>query len=222
MLKQLPRDILWPMRILLVTTNEGKIKELKHMLQNEGLEVFGLDGIATDEDIETGSTFAENALLKARYYHSMTGLTTIADDSGLEVNALSGAPGIYSARYGGPSATDGDRIVKLLGELEGIPTEARGARFVCAAAIVWKDGERVFEDEARGFVLAHPRGDGGFGYDPVFYYPPFDRTFAELKPEEKREVSHRGRAFQRLTAWLKGPDSLDMMKSSDKINGPNG
>ena len=222
MLKQFPRDIIWPMRILLATMNEGKIKELKRMLQNEGLEVTGLDAIATDEDIETGSTFAENALLKARYYHTMTGLTTIADDSGLEVDALGGAPGIYSARYGGPAATDGDRIIKLLGELQEVPIEARGARFVCAAAIVWGGGERVFEDESRGFVLTRPRGDGGFGYDPVFYYPPLDRTFAELMPEEKEEVSHRGRAFQKLAGWLKGSDALDMMKSSDKINDPNG
>lgn len=191
------------MQILLATTNKGKIRELRQMLGGEGFQVAGLEGLPTSEDIETGSTFAENALLKARYYHNLTNLVTVADDSGLEVEALGGAPGIYSARYGGPDATDEDRIAKLLREMKDVPTKGRNARFVCAAAIVWSRGEEVFTDEVRGSILREPRGSAGFGYDPVFYYEPFGRTFAELDQEEKSEVSHRGRAFRQLVQWLR-------------------
>lgn len=190
------------MRILLATTNKGKIRELKRLLGDEGFDVIGLEGLPTPDDIETGSTFAENALLKAHYYHNLTGLVTVADDSGLEVEALKGAPGIYSARYGGPDATDADRIAKLLKEMKDVPIHERNARFVCAAAIVWKDGEKVFADEVRGRILEEPRGEGGFGYDPVFYYEPFSKSFAELDQEKKSEVSHRGLAFGKLVQWL--------------------
>lgn len=217
MVDAIPRVILLPMRILLATTNEGKIKELEQILCDEGLEVMGLGAMATKEDIETGSTFAENALIKARYYHSMSGLPAIADDSGLEVAALGGAPGLYSARYGGPDATDSDRVVKLLDEMAAVPPEARGARFVCAATIVWETGERVFEDEVRGFITDGPRGEGGFGYDPIFYYPPLEKTFAELMPLEKAEVSHRGRAFGRLAVWLRQARTLDRLKTGGRI-----
>ncbi|HEY7544192.1 MAG TPA: RdgB/HAM1 family non-canonical purine NTP pyrophosphatase [Blastocatellia bacterium] len=188
------------MQLLLATTNEGKIQELRQLLSDSGLEVVGLGDRAVEEEIETGATFKENALLKAQYYHRMTSMPTIADDSGLEVDALDGAPGVYSARYGGP--TDADRTGKLLEEIRDVPEERRGARFVCAAAIAWDGGERVFEDEARGVLLYHPRGQGGFGYDPIFFYPPLGKTFAELTREEKERVSHRGRAFRRLVAWL--------------------
>ncbi|HVG21914.1 MAG TPA: RdgB/HAM1 family non-canonical purine NTP pyrophosphatase [Blastocatellia bacterium] len=190
------------MRVLLATTNSGKVLELKRILGEQGIEVVGLDNKATTEDIETGSTFAENALLKARHYHRHSGLTTIADDSGLEVESLGGAPGIASARYGGAGATDADRTAKLLAELKDVPPENRAARFVCAAAIVWGGGERVFTGEARGILLGEPRGQNGFGYDPVFYYEPLGRTFAELTLAEKSEVSHRGRAFHGLARWL--------------------
>jgi XTP/dITP diphosphohydrolase len=190
------------MRVLLATTNKGKVLELKRILGERGIEVVGLDDSATTEEIETGSTFTENALLKARHYHRHSGLPTVADDSGLEVEALGGAPGIASARYCGAGATDGERTAKLLAELKDVPPENRAARFVCAAAIVWGGGEQVFTEEVRGVVLSEPRGRGGFGYDPVFYYDPLGKTFAELTPGEKSEVSHRGRAFHRLAGWL--------------------
>ena len=185
-----------------------------------GLEVEGLTGAMSTEEIETGSTFEENALLKARRYHSLSGHPVIADDSGLEVDALGGQPGIHSARYGGPGATDTDRIMKLLDEIKDVTPESRGARFVCAAAIVWAEGERVFVEEARGHILQAPRGQGGFGYDPVFYYPQLGRTFAELSSEEKSAVSHRGLAFHRLAGWLKRSGLLDTTGSSGKINNP--
>jgi XTP/dITP diphosphohydrolase len=210
------------MRVLMATANEGKIKELKRILGREGLDVAGLGRLAASEDIETGSTFAENALLKARYYHNRSGLPTIADDSGLEVDALGGAPGIYSARYGGPRATDRDRTAKLLAALKDVPDERRGARFVCAAAIVWGGGEQVFVDEVRGSILDEPRGHNGFGYDPVFYYPSLNRSFAELTLDEKAEVDHRGRAFRRLVRWLNESGVLDTPSRDDKMFVPTG
>ncbi len=210
------------MRLLVATTNRGKMLELSRLLDEYGLEVEALGGAASTEEIETGSTFAENALLKARHFHNLTGLPTIADDSGLEVEALGGAPGIHSARYGGPLATDSDRYKKLLDELKDVPVEKRAARFVCAAAFCWEGGERVFTDEARGAILGQPRGRDGFGYDPVFYYQPLERTFAELTAEEKAEVSHRGRAFRRLAGWLKQSGVLDTAKSDAKIKNPTG
>lgn len=192
------------MRILLATTNEGKIRELNQLLSGEGFDVIGLESLPTSEEIETGATFAENALLKARYYHNLTDLVTVADDSGLEVESLGGAPGIYSARYAGRGATDKDRIAKLMREMQAVGADQRSARFVCAAAIVWQQGEKVFTDEVCGRILTQPHGEGGFGYDPVFYYEPHGRTFAEMSQHEKSEVSHRGRAFRQLVQWIRG------------------
>jgi len=171
-------------------------------MRQAGIEITGLDQSASTEEIETGSTFAENALLKARHYHRLGGLPTIADDSGLEVEALGGAPGVHSARYAGREASDADCIAKLLDELKGLPPARRRARFACAAAIVWEGGEKVVLDEAPGVILNGARGSNGFGYDPVFLYEPLGKTFAELTPSEKEMVSHRGRAFRRLSAWL--------------------
>lgn len=189
---------------------------------SQSIEVAGLGNLAAPEDLETGSTFAENALLKARYFHARTGLVTVADDSGLEVEALAGRPGIYSARYGGAAATDTERTRKLLEEMKDVPAEGRAARFVCAAAIVWEAGEQVFEDEAQGVILREPQGRSGFGYDPVFYYPPLGRSFAELVAEEKAEVSHRGRAFRRLAGWLNASGLLDTPSEGDRIIFPAG
>jgi len=182
-----------------------------------GIEIIGLSDSASTERIETGSTFSENALLKARYYHRLSELPTVADDSGLEVQALGNAPGVYSARYAGAIANDADRIAKLLEEMKNVPPQQRSARFVCAAAIVWKGGERVFMGDARGVILNNPRGVNGFGYDPVFFYEPLGKTFAELTPSEKAKASHRGRAFRQLSAWLNESDVLDTQGSSDKI-----
>jgi XTP/dITP diphosphohydrolase len=210
------------MKLLLATTNRGKISELKRLLGEQQIDLIGLDVTDSTEEIETGMTFVENALLKARHYHHLTGLPTIADDSGLEVAALDGRPGVASARYAGPAASDADRIMKLLGELQNVPDDRRAARFVCAAALVWEAGEQVFEDEARGVILHAPRGASGFGYDPVFFYEPLGKTFAELTEIEKAEVSHRGHAFRRLTTWLNATRVLDTLKSSDRIEFPTG
>jgi XTP/dITP diphosphohydrolase len=190
------------MRLLLATTNQGKIRELRQILGEEGIELTGLGDWATEVE-ESGETFAANALLKARYYHEVSGLPTIADDSGIAVDALNSAPGVYSARYAGAEASDLDRIHKLLDEMKDVPAEHRGARFVCVAAIVWKGGERSFIAEAHGRLLKELRGEGGFGYDPIFYYEPLEKSFAELSEAEKASVSHRGQAFRQLVQWLK-------------------
>jgi XTP/dITP diphosphohydrolase len=198
------------MRLLLATTNTGKIEELQKILARDGIEIVGLSSSERTEEIETGSTFADNALLKARYFHKLTGLPTIADDSGLEVIALGGRPGVYSARYGGSTASDEERIQRLLEELKDTEQEGRAAQFVCVAAIVWAHGERVFEAEVRGRIANEPRGQGGFGYDPVFFYEPAGRTFAELTADEKSEVSHRGLAFRRLGQWLRDSGEIEL------------
>ena len=204
------------MRILLATTNQGKIAEVREIMGERLIEVAGLIDSASTEEIETGSTFAENALLKARYYHRTSGLPTVADDSGLEVEALGGL-GIYSARYGGPGTSDAGRIAMLLDEMKDLPDRHRRARFICAAAVVWEGGVRVFLDEVRGVILKEARGGNGFGYDPVFFYEPLGKTFAELTPSEKAEVSHRGRAVRRLAGWLSDSGLLDTPRSDDRI-----
>lgn len=205
------------MRILLATTNPGKIAELKRIMSEKGIELIGLSDSDTTEPIETARTFTENALLKATHYHRVTGLPTIADDSGLEVDALGGAPGVHSARYAGLGADDRARVSKLLEEMKDVPTHRRRARFVCAAAIVWDGGQKVVMDEARGVILEKARGHNGFGYDPVFFYEALGKTFAELAPSEKAEVSHRGRAFRQLAAWLSQSGALDTPSSTDRI-----
>ena len=205
------------MRILLATTNQGKIAEIREIMSGRLIEVAGLIDSASTEEIETGSTFAENALLKARHYHRTSGLPTVADDSGLEVDALGGAPGIYSARYGDPGAGDAGRIARLLDEMKDLSDQRRGARFICAAAVVWEGGEKVFLGEVQGVILEKTRGGNGFGYDPVFFYEPLGKTFAELAPSEKSEVSHRGRAIRRLAGWLSDSGLLDTPRSDDRI-----
>lgn len=145
---------------------------------------------------EDGATYAENALLKARAAARTTGALSLGDDSGLEVDALGGRPGLQSARYGGPGLDDAGRCARLLEALAGVPAAGRTARFRCVIALVDPAGaERVVEGVAEGRILDAPRGAGGFGYDPLFYYPPLARTFAELSNAEKARVSHRGRAL---------------------------
>lgn len=198
------------MKLLLATTNEGKLRELRRIFDDRDFEILSARQWAADnpdkevEEVEeTGETFAENALLKARAFYELSGLPTIADDSGLQVDALDGAPGIYSARYAGAGASDLDRINKLLAAIREVPDAGRGAQFVCVAALVSKDGEYTFTGTARGNLLYELRGTGGFGYDPVFYYEPLHKTFAELSDDEKAAVSHRGRAFAQLVAHVK-------------------
>jgi XTP/dITP diphosphohydrolase len=185
-------------------------------MATQNIEVVGLPDSELTEVIEAGSTFAENALMKAQYYHRISGLLTVADDSGLEVEALGGAPGIYSGRYAGPDASDAHRVVMLLEQMKDLSDERR-ARFICAAAVAWDGGEKVFLGEVQGVILKSGRGENGFGYDPVFLYEPLGKTFAELTSSEKLEVSHRGRAFRRLTAWLSKSRLLDTPRSGDRI-----
>lgn len=208
------------MRILLASANQGKVSEVRRILGEQGIDVIGLASNARTAEIETGDTYADNALLKARHYYAETRVLTLADDSGLEVVALKGAPGIHSARYAGPGAADKDRIEKLLGELNHVPARDRRASFVCAAAIVWAGGERVFTGSVSGVLLTEARGSGGFGFDPVFYYEPLGRTFAELSEDEKARVSHRGQAFRRLALWLRESGLLDTPGMGDRIDNP--
>ncbi len=189
-------------RLLLATRNAGKLAELQRLLTEAvpGVEVIGLADVDEYPEVpETGATFAENALLKAREAVKYTGLPAIADDSGLTVDALNGMPGILSARWSGRHGDDDANTALLLGQLADVPDERRGGAFVCAAALVTADGtERVLEREWRGSVVREKRGSNGFGYDPVFKPEGLDATAAELEPAEKDARSHRGQAFAAL------------------------
>lgn len=194
------------MKVVLATGNKGKLRELQAMLAGKGLEIVPQTELDVPEAEETGSTFGENALLKARNAARHTGLPAIADDSGLEVDALKGAPGIFSARYAGPDASDAGNLKKLLHELAGVPASKRTARFRCVIAYVRRADDPsplVCEGVWEGSILETPRGTNGFGYDPVFLVPGKDRSSAELPPEEKNRLSHRGQALAKLAAALK-------------------
>ena len=188
-------------RVLLATRNAKKLAELRRILEPVvDVELVGLDDVPPyDEVPEDGATFADNALLKAREGAKHTGLPTVADDSGIAVDALNGMPGIFSARWAGRHGDDLANTELLLGQLADVPEERRGAAFVCAAALVVPDGvERVVEGTMPGSVTREPRGEGGFGYDPVFVPVGEQRTTAEMPPEEKDAISHRGQAFRAL------------------------
>jgi XTP/dITP diphosphohydrolase len=188
-------------RVLLATRNAKKLAELRRILEPVvDVELVGLDDVPPyDEVPEDGATFADNALLKAREGAKHTGLPTVADDSGIAVDALNGMPGIFSARWAGRHGDDLANTQLLLGQLADVPAERRGASFVCAAALVVPDGvERVVEGTMPGSVTREPRGEGGFGYDPVFVPVGEQRTTAEMPPEEKDAISHRGQAFRAL------------------------
>lgn len=193
------------MRLLIATNNRGKVREYQELLDGLDFELCGLAQLGITDDVdEIGETFAENARLKARAYGSVSGLLTLADDSGLEVDALDGAPGVYSARYAGPGARDADRIRKLLTALEGTPEETRSARFRCVIALAWPDGRlETFEGQCEGVIASEPRGTNGFGFDPVFYMPEHGCTMAELPMEVKNRISHRGRAAELVRERLK-------------------
>ena len=192
-------------RLLVATHNKGKLREYKALLQDLPVTLTYLDEVGIHEDVpETGKTFAENAIQKARAYAAMSGLLTLADDSGLEVDALGGAPGVHSARYAGPGATDEDRIQKLLRELDGVPPDKRTARFRCVIAVATPEGQVYTADGAvEGVIIDTPRGSHGFGYDPVFFLPERGKTMAELPPEEKNRISHRARAAEAIKPVLK-------------------
>ncbi|MBF2073575.1 MAG: RdgB/HAM1 family non-canonical purine NTP pyrophosphatase [Synechococcales cyanobacterium C42_A2020_086] len=187
--------------LVVATSNPGKLQEMQAYLSDPELACWQLQLKPATLDIaETGTTFAENAILKASQVAQALGEWAIADDSGLMVDALNGAPGLYSARYG---STDHDRIQRLLRELSGI--QERQARFVCAIAVAQPDGSIALQAEGicPGEILEQAQGRGGFGYDPIFYVPEYQMTFAEMPPELKHRVSHRGRAFQQLLPQLK-------------------
>jgi XTP/dITP diphosphohydrolase len=194
------------MRLVLATRNAGKLAELQRMLATAvpGVEVVGLRDVPEyPEAPETGATFSENALLKAREAVRYTGLPAVADDSGLAVDALNGMPGIFSARWAGRHGDDPANTALLLAQLTDVPEERRGAAFVCAAALVTPDGtERVLERRWQGSIVREPRGSNGFGYDPVFVPAGLAVTSAELTPAEKDAVSHRGLAFAALVPVL--------------------
>lgn len=187
-------------RIILVvaTRNSGKTREIQALLKDFPVELKDLNDFGPiPEAVEDGSTFEENAYKKASFTAKVLGLPAIADDSGLEVEALGGAPGVYSARYAGPNATDEENNRKLLKEMAGIKN--RKARFCCVISIAVPTGFALtYEGFCEGEILEAPRGTGGFGYDPLFFYPPSGKTFAEMSLEEKNAVSHRGRALQEL------------------------
>ena len=193
-------------KLLLATNNQAKVREYRSLLQNLPFKLVTPfeEGISITVD-EVGKSLEENARLKATVLAAKSQLLTLADDSGLEVDALGGEPGVLSARYAGEDADDKDRINYLLSRLEGVPREERSARFRCVIAIATPDGEVEFcSGECPGFITLEPRGEQGFGYDPVFYLPQLDKTMAELPLEAKNRVSHRGQAARKALRVLMG------------------
>jgi len=193
------------MDLLIATHNSGKVEEFARLLKGIDLRIVSLDDldVRIEAPDETGATFVENALIKARYYHQKTGLLALADDSGLEVDALGGKPGVYSARYAGAGASGPQMVARLIDEIRNTPEPKRGARFQCALALVGDGIEEVFEGSATGSIAHQPRGSGGFGYDPIFIDTDTGKTFAELSTAEKSTRSHRGRALAKLYSYLR-------------------
>ena len=203
-------------RLLIATHSAHKLAELRELLRLEHAKLVGLDDVGiADEPDETGTTFETNARIKARHAARVSGLPTLADDSGLEVDALDGAPGVRTRRFAGPNATDTDNNSRLLAALEGLPPERRGARYVCVLALALPGAGarpraavrmRVVRGTTRGRIATGPRGTGGFGYDPIFEpegEPPGGRTFGLWSAEAKNAISHRGRAARRMTPILR-------------------
>ncbi|HEX3904876.1 MAG TPA: XTP/dITP diphosphatase [Polyangia bacterium] len=195
------------MKVVVATRNRGKLREIIPLLAGVRLDLCTIDELAPDAELrEDGVTFEENALAKARQAARATGLPAIADDSGLEVDALDGAPGVYSARYAGPGADDAQNNAQLLAALREVAPARRGARFRCVAVFVdpARGIEIVRDGACAGEILEAPRGEGGFGYDPLFLVPLVGRTMAELPLEEKNRLSHRAAAFHALATALSG------------------
>ena len=192
------------MKIIFATRNEGKVREISEMLGSTGIEMISLNHFQSLPDIvEDGKSYLENALKKARMICEFTGETVLADDSGLEVDALGGEPGIYSARYAGPQATDDDNNAKLLSKLARVPPERRQASFHCALVLFQPEGQYFsFEATWEGRIIDEFRGTNGFGYDPIFLSVAHNQTAAELPPRIKNKVSHRGQAFEKLRRHL--------------------
>jgi XTP/dITP diphosphohydrolase len=195
--------------LVLATRNPGKTREIRELLNNFPVEIKNLDDFGPIPDVqEDGTTFDENAFKKASFTAKVLGLPALADDSGLEVEALGGAPGVHSARYAGPSATDQERAAKLLQEMEGKTN--RAAAFMCVISVAVPSGVALtYEGRCEGLIAEAPAGENGFGYDPIFYYPPLKKTFAQLSAAEKNRVSHRGKAlaelkeeFDKVLIWI--------------------
>ena len=191
------------MKIVLATHNHDKEIELQHSLRGLDVDICSLSEYPDIGEIEeTGTTLLENSLLKAHTVHDRTGLPTIADDTGLEIDALDGAPGVYSARFAGLNATYEDNVNKLLSVMENVPDDMRSARFRTVISFVDEIQELWTEGLIQGRITETPRGNMGFGYDPVFYVPHLEKTFAELSTNEKNKISHRGIALQKLRKIL--------------------
>jgi XTP/dITP diphosphohydrolase len=191
--------------LLVATTNAGKLREIQRLMAGVAVRLAGLTDLPPiEEPEETGTTFEENARLKARYYSARTGLWTVAEDSGLVIAALGGEPGVRSARYLRADATYPERFADIYRRLDSQRHAPRSARFVAALASV-EDGRLTYETTGvvEGTIANEPRGSGGFGYDPIFFYPPYGRTLAEVTEPEKIAVAHRGIAFRRFAEWIK-------------------
>ncbi|WP_323838593.1 XTP/dITP diphosphatase [Photorhabdus africana] len=193
-------------KVVLATGNPGKVRELAQLLADFGLDIVAQTGLGVDSAEETGLTFIENAILKARHAAQITGLPAIADDSGLSVDILGGAPGIYSARYAGENATDQQNLEKLLDTMKDIPDDQRQAQFNCVLVYIRHAEDPtplVFHGRWPGIIAHKPAGNGGFGYDPIFYIPELGCTAAELTGEQKNAVSHRGQALKMMLDTLR-------------------
>ena len=192
-----------PVKLLVATRNAGKLREFRRIMCGLPLEVVALDDLGLELSIlENGATFADNATIKARAYARASGLPTMADDSGLEVDALGGRPGVHSARYAGEQAPDCERRALLLQEMAAVPDAERTARFRCVLALDWHGNLYRTEGSVEGVIAREERGTGGFGYDPLFLVPELGRTLAELSPEEKNAISHRGKAARAMRQVL--------------------
>ena len=192
-------------KIVLASNNKGKVRELGQMLTSLDMEVLPQATFNIDDADETGLTFVENAIIKARHASQIAGLASIADDSGLEVDALKGAPGIYSARYSGTGATDEKNLIKLLDSLKDVPEKLRTARFQCLLVYMRHAEDPtplICQGTWEGLITMEPQGENGFGYDPVFYVPTHQCTSAQLSAEEKNSLSHRGQALRTLVNTL--------------------
>ena len=212
-------------RIVIATGNQGKLAEIRQILHGDDVDIVPLSEFDFEPADETGDTFLENALLKARKAASETGLVAIADDSGLMVDAIGGAPGVYSARYAGDNASDEQNVTKLLSKLKGVNGENRSAAFHCVAVVVFPGEERpplVAEGEWHGRIAIAASGEGGFGYDPVFFDPDLGKCAAEMTAGEKNARSHRGQAFRQIGMLLTdaGPDRASGGAPTEPVERP--
>ena len=191
-------------KIIIATTNEGKMKEFRSLLAHKDVEIMSMKEAGIDIDIEeNGKTFEENAAIKAKTVCDFCGCICLSDDSGLVIDFLNGEPGIYSARYLGHDTPYSEKNKIIIERLNGVPKEERSARFVCAVAAAFPDGMvMTVKDTMEGYIAESAAGNGGFGYDPIFFFPPAGKTSAEMTPEEKNAVSHRGKALRKMVSLL--------------------